>query len=67
MDAHVFRLLALELADFMRGGRVEKIHSPAPGLFALTIYNFGLKRVVSLRHDKGWNPAKRGVTQLGQV
>lgn len=67
MDSHVFRLLALELAEFMRGGRVEKIHSPSPCLFALTVYNFGRKRVLTLRHDKGWNPSKRAVTSLGQV
>lgn len=66
MDAHLFRLLALELADFMRGGRVEKIHGPAPGLLALTVYNHGLKRVVTLRHDKGWNPSSRKVSALGQ-
>lgn len=66
MDAHVFRLLALELADFIRGGRVEKIYSPAPGLLAMTIYNHGLKRIVTLRHDKAWNPAQRRVAPIKQ-
>ncbi len=55
MDAYVFRLVALELAVFMRGGRVEKIYSPAPGLLALTVYNLGFKRVIIARHDKNFN------------
>lgn len=66
MDAHVFRLLSLELAQFMRGGRVEKIYSPAPGLIALTVYNFGAKRIVTLRHDKAWNPSLRRAAPIKQ-
>lgn len=66
MDAHIFRLVTLELSLFMRGGRVEKIFSPAPGLLAITIYNFGVKRIVTLRHDKAWNPAQHKITSIKQ-
>ena len=50
MDTHVFRLVALELAAFLRGGRLEKIRSPGPGLLTLGVYNFGYRRNIVLRH-----------------
>jgi predicted ribosome quality control (RQC) complex YloA/Tae2 family protein len=66
MDAHVFRLLAKELSRFMHGARVEKIHSPALGLLALSLYNQGLKRVLMLRHNKTYNQGLKRVTDLHQ-
>lgn len=43
----------------MCGGRVEKIHSPAPGLLALTLYNFGCRKIISLRCEKPCNQSSR--------
>ncbi|MDR1243440.1 MAG: NFACT RNA binding domain-containing protein [Deltaproteobacteria bacterium] len=64
MDAHVFRLLAKELTLFMHGARVEKIHAPAPGLFALGLYNHGLKRTVFIRHPKSCSPGLKPVADI---
>lgn len=54
MDAHVFRLLALEVEKFLHGGRVEKIHAPAAGLFTLTVFKNGLKRSLTLHHSRAY-------------
>ncbi|MDR2893464.1 MAG: NFACT RNA binding domain-containing protein [Deltaproteobacteria bacterium] len=67
MDSHVFRLLALELAVFMSGGRVEKVHSPAPGLLCLSIFNHGLKRVVVLRHRKTYHSGLAAQDRLSSL
>lgn len=53
MDAHLFRLLALEAAVLTRGARVEKIHSPAPGLLTFSLYNFQRKYALVLRREQG--------------
>ncbi|MDR2503917.1 MAG: hypothetical protein LBD82_06020 [Deltaproteobacteria bacterium] len=52
MDCHVFRLIALELAEFLEGGRVERIGAPAPGVLALGVYNLGRRRELILRHER---------------
>lgn len=64
MDAHVFRLVAQELTLYMRGARVEKIHSPAPGLLQLALYNHSLKRQLILRHDKVQSPGQNKLVSV---
>lgn len=66
MDAHVFRLLAAELATFLHGGRVEKIHSPAPGVFTMRVFSHGQKKFLVLRHSKVYNHGLQRVTSLKQ-
>ncbi|MCL1916222.1 MAG: NFACT RNA binding domain-containing protein [Desulfovibrionaceae bacterium] len=64
MDAHVFRLIALELAAFLRGARLETIHSPVPGLLVLGVYNYGQKRNLVLRHERARAPGQEVSTPL---
>ncbi len=43
MDAHVFRLLSLDLLKLLEGARVEKIHAPAEDITVFTIFALGKK------------------------
>ncbi len=43
MDAHLFRRLAPLLAAALSGARLERIHEPLAGLFALTVFTRGKK------------------------
>lgn len=52
MDSHVFRLVAADLCRLLRGARVEKIHGPAPGVQVFTLFAFGARRRLVLRHGR---------------
>lgn len=52
MDSHSYRIVAAELISLLEGARLEKIHCPAPGLQAFTLFAGGKKRRLLLRFER---------------
>lgn len=52
MDAHSFFRIAGELAVLLDGARLEKIHSPRPGVYVFSLFVHEKKRRLVLRHER---------------
>lgn len=52
MDLHSFRIIANQLGPLLEGGRIEKIHSPLPGVYVFSVFTRGHKLRLISRHER---------------
>lgn len=52
MDLHCFRILTNQLDKLLEGARIEKIHSPLPGVFVFSLFAPGHKFRLISRHER---------------
>lgn len=52
MDAHIFRRVAVKLAEFLRDARIEKIFRPAKDVLVFAVYSGQRKIFLFFRHGR---------------